>query len=181
MMHTRHCFARLVAVSFVVAATGVYAADERVTYFLGEVRMSTPAGRLVATTLSLVRRAVTPDENRIVEVVASLDATKPTKEFTTVFAVQGSRFVMTDAEGTFTGAGEFKGAPWEWSGWSYEVEFTGATQGKLKGEDVLNADGLTARKSFMTPDGVVRAQFVEELKPITKAAYDILHSRLLPK
>ncbi|MEP7083461.1 MAG: hypothetical protein ABI854_01895 [Betaproteobacteria bacterium] len=180
-MNTRYFVAGLVAVSFVAAASRVYAADERVTYFLGEVRMSTPAGRLVATTLSLVRRALTPDENRMVEVVASIDSTKPTKEFTTVFEVQGSRFVMKDAEGAFTGAGELKGAPWEWTGWSYEVEFTGATPGKLKGDDVLNGDGLTARKSFMTPDGVVRAQFVEELKPISKAAYDILHSRLLPK
>lgn len=174
--------AGLITVSLGAASvSSVYAADERVAYYLGEVRMSTPAGRLVASTLSLVRRTATPDENKIVEVVASVDPSKPTKEFTTVFEVQGSRFVMKDAEGTFTGAGELKGEPWEWTGWRYEVEFTGATQGKLKGEDVLNADGLTARKSFMTPDGVVRAQFIEELKPISKSAYDILHARLLPK
>ena len=35
-------------------------------------------------------------------------------------------------------------------------------------------------KSFATADGEVRVLFAEDLKPISKAMYDVLHSRLRP-
>lgn len=32
----------------------------------------------------------------------------------------------------------------------------------------------------MLPDGVARAQFAEELNPISKAVYDILRAKVMP-
>ena len=49
----------------------------------------------------------------------------------------------------------------------------------MKGDDMLSASGLTVKKSFATPDGIVRVLFDEELKPISKAAYDILRGKLI--
>ena len=157
------------------------AGQVQVAYFLGEVRMSSPSGQAIGNSLSLVKRTLNPDESRIIELVVSIDPGKPTKEFTTIFEVQGARFVMKDTEGTFTGEGGLIGKAWEWSGWNYEVEFTGARKGRLKGEDFLGPEGLTVKKSFATADGVVRMLFIEDLKPISKATYDILRAKVLPE
>jgi hypothetical protein len=73
----------------------------------------------------------------------------------------------------------FAGKPWEWTGWTYEVEFTGARKGRMKGDDLLSPSGLSVRKSFAAPDGTVRVLFDEDLKPISKAAYEILRGKLL--
>jgi hypothetical protein len=152
---------------------------EQVSYLFGEVRMSSPAGQPIGTSLSLVRRTLKPSENRIVEVVAAIEAGKPVREFTTVFDITGSKFVLKDDEGTFAGTGVLAGKPWEWTGWTYEVEFTGARKGRMKGDDALGPSGLSVRKSFATPDGTVRMLFDEDLKPISKTAYEILRGKLL--
>ena len=180
-MMRRAAWVFLLGIALASTAPLVVAAEDQTAYFLGEVRISAPNGQVVGNSLSLVKRTLKPVENRIIEVVASIDLSKPAKEFTTVFEVDGSRFVMKDAEGTFTGSGELTGTAWQWTGWKYEVEFTGGpARGRLKGEDVLGAGGLTAKKWFMSPDGVVRAQFAEELSPVSRAVYDILHTKLMP-
>ncbi|MEO7761780.1 MAG: hypothetical protein ABIS68_07700 [Casimicrobiaceae bacterium] len=151
------------------------------SYLFGEVRTLTPDNRLLTTTLSLVRRVLKPSENRIVEIVETIEAGKPVREFTTVFEIAGAKFTIKDQEGTFSGHGELVGKPWEWTGWNYEVEMLGPRKGRLKGEDVLGPTGLSVRKSFITPDGTTRALFTEELRPIGKAAYDILRGKLVPE
>lgn len=155
------------------------ASAELTEYYLGEVKTLSPAGQPMATSLSLARRTLKPAENRIVEVVATIEAGKPAREYTTVFQVDGTRFALKDDEGTFAGTGELSGEPWRWTGWRYEVDFTGARKGTMKGEDVLAAGGISVRKSFATPDGTVRVRFTEELKPISAAAYQILRAKLV--
>lgn len=157
----------------------VPATGEETQYYLGEVTTQTPAGQMIATSLSLARRTLKPSENRIVEVVATIEAGKPVREFTTVFDVDGSSFVLKDDEGTFAGKGELSGEPWRWSGWRYAVDFTGARKGTMTGEDVLSTAGISVRKAFASPDGTVRVRFVEELKPISAAAYRILRAKLV--
>jgi hypothetical protein len=61
--------------------------------------MTTPAGQQIGTSLSLVRRTLKPADNRIVEVVATIEAGKPAREFTTIFEVTGSKFAIRDDEG----------------------------------------------------------------------------------
>jgi hypothetical protein len=151
-----------------ILARTVAAAQEQVAYFLGEVRTTSPVGQPFGNSPSLVKCTLMPDEGKIVEIVANIDPAKPTRQFTMVFELTGSRFVMKDAEGTFTGEGDLTGVAWDWTGWKYEVEFTGARKGRMKGGDALGADGLTVKKSFAIPDGVVRMLFAEVLKPVSK-------------
>ena len=152
---------------------------EQTSYLLGEVKTLSPAGQVLSTSLSLVRRAQRPADNRIVEVVATVESGKPVREFTTTFTVDGAQFTMRDDEGTFNGSGRLIGEPWAWTGWSYEVELTGARKGRIKGEDQLDARGLSAKKSFATPEGTVRVVFEEQLRPIGKATYEILREKLV--
>ncbi|CAN5591590.1 hypothetical protein BH10ACI3_BH10ACI3_04770 [soil metagenome] len=164
-----------------VSAQGVAAPPERTSYLLGEVTMSSPTGQPYGSTLSLVKRTQKPAENKIVEVVANIDPKGPTKDYTTVFDIKGSNFTVKDDEGTFSGSGELKGKPWEWSGWKYTVTLVGERKGILKAEDSLTAAGLTVAKTFSSPDGTPRVLFTEDLKPITREMYEILHAKLFPK
>jgi len=153
---------------------------EQSSCFLGEVKTLSPSGQLLSTSLSLVRRVLRPAENRIVEIVETIEPGKPVRELTTTFTVDGSAFTMRDDDATFTGSGRLVGEAWAWTGWSYDVEMTGPRKGRVRGEDALDARGLTARKSFATPDGTVRVLFEETLQPVGKATYDILRAKLLP-
>ena len=155
--------------------------QEQLTYFLGEVKMSSPAGQPYGSSISLVRRALKPAENKIVEQVLSLDPKQPPQEYTTVFDIKGSKFTVKDEEGSFAGEGELMGKAWEWTGWKYNVSMLGQRKGSLKAEDTLNRDGLVVKKSFYTPDGQLRVLFSEDLKPISKEMYEILRAKLLQK
>jgi len=163
------------------SAQNLPAAQEQVTYFLGEVKMSSPTGQPFGSSISLVKRTLKPAENKIVELVASIDPKEPTKEYTTIFDIKGSKFTVKDEEGTFAGEGELIGKAWEWTGWKYSVNLLGQRKGLLKAEDTLTTGNLTVKKSFCSPDGQVRVVFAEDLKPISREMYELLHAKLLPK
>jgi hypothetical protein len=165
----------------VSAQTAPPAPPEQVAYFLGEVKMSSPTGQPYGSSVSLIKRTMTPAENKIVELVLSIDAKNPPAEYTTVFGVKDGKFTIKDEEKTMAGEGEFTGKPWNWTGWKYEVNMLGARKGMLKGDDTLSDTGLMVKKSFYTPDGQLRVNITEDLKPISKEMYDLLHTKLAVK
>ena len=154
---------------------------EKVSYFLGEVKMSSPTGQAYGSSISLVKRTLKPSENKIVELVASIDPKDPTKEYTTVFDIKAAKFTVKDDEGTFAGDGELIGKAWEWTGWKYSVNLLGQRKGILNAEDSLVNGVLTVTKSYANPDGRVLVVFAETLNPISREMYDLLHAKLLPK
>lgn len=154
---------------------------EQVTYFLGEVKISSPTGQPYGSTVSLIKRTLTPAENKIVELVLSIEAKGAPLEFTTVFTVKDSKFTVKDEEKTFEGEGELIGKPWNWTGWKYQVNILGPRNGVVKAEDILTETGLTVKKAFYNPDGQLRVNFSEDLKPISKEMYDLLHAKLAVK
>src|SRR5215472_1031222 len=85
------------------------APPEQIAYYLGEVKMSSASGQPFGSSITLAKRTLKPAENKIVELVLSLDSKQPAREFTTVFNVTGSKFTVKDEEGTFAGEGEFLG------------------------------------------------------------------------
>jgi hypothetical protein len=164
-----------------VSAQTAPAPPEQVTYFLGEVKVSSPTGQPFGSSVSLIKRTLTPAENKIVELVLSIDAKNPPAEYTTVFGVKDGKFTIKDEEKTMEGEGEFTGKPWNWTGWKYQVNMLGARKGVLKGDDTLTDTGLMVKKSFYTPDGQLRVNFTEDLKPVSKEMYDVLHAKLMAK
>ncbi|MEO6392532.1 MAG: hypothetical protein ABIP75_11815 [Pyrinomonadaceae bacterium] len=141
--------------------------------------MSSPAGQPYGSSVSLVKRTLMPAESKIIELVASIDARGPVKEYTTIFEIKGAAFTVKDQEGTFAGSGELIGAAWDWSGWKYNVNMLGDNKGTLTAEDTFANGTLMVKKSFSGPDGKMRVLFSEELKPISKAMYELLHAKLL--
>ena len=170
----------LIGLAFNSFAQSNTASEEKVMYFLGEVKMSSPTGQPFGSGVSLVKRTLAPAENRITELLLSIDSRRPTQEHTTIFDIKGSKFTLKE-EGAFAGEGELIGKAWEWTGWKYTVSMTGENKGVLKGEDSLTVDGVTSKKTFFSPDGQARIVFAEELKPISREMYELLHAKLLPK
>lgn len=156
-------------------------ASDPSNYYLGEVKMSSPTGQPYGSTLSLVKRTMLPAENKIVEVVTSIDLKGPTQEYTTVIAVTNSKFTVKDNEGTFNGTGELIGTPWQWNSWKYSVNMLRDRKGMLTAEDTLVNGAIVVKKSFYSPDKQLRVVFTEDLKPISREMYDILHAKLLVK
>ncbi len=109
----------------IVSAQTMSNAQEQVTYFLGEVKMSSPTRQFYGSSVSLVKRTLKPAENKIVEQVMSLDAKQTPQEYTTVFTVKDSKLTVKDEEGTFEGEGELIGKAWKWTGWKYNVNLIG--------------------------------------------------------
>ncbi len=154
---------------------------EQTAYYLGEVKMNSASGQPYGSSISLAKRTLKPAENKIVELVLSLDSKQPAREYTTVFNVTGSKFTVKDEEGTFAGEGEFLGKAWEWEGLKFSVNMLGERKGTLKAEDTFIGGRLVAKKSFYSPDGQLRVIFSEDLQPISKEMYEILHTKLLQK
>lgn len=175
----------LLTISITVAAQTAPAPGpappEQVAYFLGEVKMSGPTGQPYGSSVSLVKRTVMPAENKIVEIVLSLDAKGMAQEYTTVLAVKDTKFTLKDEEKTFEGEGEYTGKPWAWTGWKYQVNLIGERKGVLKAEDVLTETGIQVKKAYYSPDSQLRVNFSEDLKPISKEMYDLLHTKLAAK
>ena len=171
----------LIGLAFNSYAQSNTASEEKVTYFLGEVKMSSPTGQAYGSGISLVKRTLAPAENKITELVLSVDSRRPTQEHMTVFDVKGSKFTVKEEGGGFAGEGELTGKAWEWTGWKYTVNLTGESKGVLKGEDSLTVGGVTTKKTLFSLDGQTRVMFAEDLKPISREMYELLHAKLLPK
>lgn len=148
------------------------------TYFLGESKMTTPEGKPVRTSLSLIKRVVNPAENRIEEHVLSIGETE-TKAFVAVFEVKGKTFTMTEKSKSFTGEGELIGEAWKWKEWKSTAKLAGGT-GTVTSEDKLTEKGLVAKKTFAGPDGKVVVRFEESLNTIGPKTYEILYAKLAP-
>lgn len=173
----------ILTLSFFTAVYGQEgkSASDQTNFYLGEVRMSSPTGQPYGVSLSLVKRTMVPAENKIIEVVMSIDPKDPPREYTTVIAVKDSKFTVKDDEGTFEGNGQLVGTPWRWKSWSYSVNMLGERKGTLSAEDTLVNNGIIVKKSFYGPDKKLRVVFAEDLKPISKEVYDILRAKLVGK
>ena len=148
------------------------------SYYLGESKMTTPDGKLIRTSLSLVKRVVNPKESRIEEHVLSVTE-KDSKAFVVTLAVKGSRFTVSEKSAAFTGEGELFGEPWKWKEWKSVTKLAGGA-GTVTSEDKLTDRGLSAKKRFAGADGKEALLFEESLVPITQKTYEVLFARLAP-
>lgn len=166
----------------VVAACGLAGADEpavETRYYLGESKMTTPDGKLVRTSVSLVKRVVSQKDGRIEEHVLSVGE-KESKAFVVVLEVTGSKFAVSERSKAFTGEGELTGEAWKWTGWRSVTKLAGGA-GTVTSEDKLTDRGLAARKTFAGADGKVALRFEDDLAPIGQKTYEVLYARLAPK
>ena len=97
------------------------------SYFAGEVRLTTAAGKELPARTYLLSRSVEEQAGRIVE-RAVTDAVTAVHDTTMVQQVTDDQFTVTytDDMGVLVGAGRFtEGAPWSWTKWEWSVAYDG--------------------------------------------------------
>src|SRR5437764_702339 len=67
----------------------------QVDYFLGESKVTTPTGKHLGTTVSLVKRDTQPAEGKVYEHVCVLDPKKAPKQFVVILEVKGAKFTLS--------------------------------------------------------------------------------------
>jgi hypothetical protein len=162
-------------------ALAAHAADKpapETSYYLGESKMCTPDGKVIRTSLSLVKRVVSPAEGRIEEHVLSIGE-KEARAFVVIMDVKGAKFTMSERSDAFTGEGELVGDAWKWREWKSTSKLAGGA-GTVTSEDKLTDRGLSARKTFAGPDGKTTLVFEESLAPVGQKTYEILYAKLAP-
>jgi len=174
----------MIAAAALVGIAGATArADEKlaptVDYFVGESKTTSPDGKPIRTTLSLVKRVVTPADNRIEEEVLSVTANGPARLFVTILEVNGNKYTVTEKSKAFEGEGELIGEPWKWKEWKSVTKLPGGA-GTVTSEDKLTDRGMSAKKTFAGADGTIIFKFEDSLTRISPATYDILHAKLAP-
>ena len=148
------------------------------SYYLGESKMTTPDGKLIRTSLSLVKRVVNKKESRIEEHVLSVGE-KESRAFVVTMDVKDSKFTVSEKSGSFTGAGELTGEAWRWTEWK-SVTKLAVGVGTVTSEDKLTERGVSAKKTFTGADGKVAFRLDEALAPISPKTYEVLYMRLAP-
>jgi hypothetical protein len=151
----------------------------QVDYFLGESRMTTPTGKHIRTTLSLVKRIVSEADGRIEEHVLSIDEKNAARPFIVVMQVKDSKFTVTERSKSFTGEGELIGEAWKWKAWKSVTKLSSGA-GTVKSEDKLTERGMSGKKVYAGADGEVRVLFEDSLDRISARTYEILYAKLAP-
>lgn len=153
--------------------------SEKINYYLGESKMTSPEGIYYGSSISLVKRTVSPDNNQITEDVISIDK-KDVREYVTVFNVKKNDFTVSDNQKTFSGQGTFSGNSWNWDGWTYSAEMANSG-GLVKGTDKIINDEIIVDKEYYQTKDKLTLKFKEVLKPISKEAFNILYTNLVTK
>lgn len=157
------------------------AETEKTNYYIGESKMTSPEGTPYGSSISLIKRTISPDKNQITEDVISIDKRSNPREFITVFSIgKNNQFNISDNEKTFSGKGSLSGKEWNWDGWTYQVDMANS-KGSLKGDDKFINGELVVSKEYYAPDGKLSVKFSENFKPVSKEFFDILYTNLFPK
>ncbi len=148
-------------------------------FLIGEVKTTSPDGKWLSSSVSLIKRTAIPLESRIE--IRSLDLQKDTSvtERTTLMNVTGSNYVVTDKEGSYSGTGAWIGEPWRWTNWRYQVTFP-KEHGGLEGEDHLDAHTLKMRKRYFDNKGKTVSRVSADFTMISEKAYELLAAKIDP-
>ncbi len=123
------------------------------------------------TARTIVRRALEPGTNQIIEDVSHDDGgAHGAKSFHVVMTVDGDHFTMAETGGAFTGTGTLAGDPWHWTSWSSSSKITN-TNITVESDDELTPEGMTATKQIKQ-DGKVLATTTDRLKRLDCTHWD---------
>lgn len=152
----------------------------RASYYLGEAKVFSPAGRPLGNLVTLVKRETFPSESKIVETVLTISSNprEPSREHVAVSVVEGATYKSRERGGAFAGNGDLTGKPWEWTSWTSTERTQTAV---VRSETKLTERGLTVNKELVGLDGGVRARYSESHASIDGGTYELFRDKLFPK
>jgi len=148
---------------------------ESTTYYLGTSQASgadgTPFG---PPQPALVERIVKPAHKTIIETVL-VDSRMLTTTLT-----QSQRphvFEAIDEIASFTGTLTYEGPMWAFTRWHYDIILADG-KGRIEGFAEIKLDRLHIEKFFVGPGGERQVRIVEDLKKITRSAFEAKRTEL---
>jgi hypothetical protein len=168
------------AVTVLVPAWALAAAPEK-WYYLGEVKLSSSAGKSMGSQVILVEKIHDRDNATIVERAVVVHPDGKAEERTMRLAVKDDNtFTLADDSRAVEGGGTLFGPAW---GWTYfKATFKTRNGIRIEDENFMAGDSVgTARKKVIGPDNKVIMYMDMSLKSITPKTFEILRAGLIKK
>ena len=150
------------------------------TYFLGEAKLCSEAGKPMGSQVLLVEKTQDADHGLIIEGAIVVKADGSAEQHTMNMTVSGNSFTLKDTANTTTGTGVLFGPTWQWTYW--KGSFRSSDGVRIEDENFLADPGVgVARKKIIGPDGKVIMYMDVTMKAITPKTFEILSAALLKR
>src|SRR5262249_38167954 len=151
-----------------------HAASPEKFYYLGEVKLSSAAGKPMGSQVILVEKIHDPDKATIVERAITVSPDGKAEEYAMRMVVkEDNTFTLSDEARTVEGSGKLFGPAWKWT--YFKGTFKARNGVQIDDENFMADDSVgTARKKVTGPDGKVLMYMDMSLKSITPATFAVL-------
>lgn len=175
----RTTFAFVVSVLIPVAT---FAAPPEKFHYLGEIKLSGPAGKALGSQVILVKKTLDRDKATYTEEAIVIKADGTVEQYSVPMIVKDDNtFTINDEAKGITGEGKLFGSAWKWTYFkaTFKVKNNGIT---VDDENFMADDSVgSARKKISGPDGRVLFYMDMSLKAITPQTFEILKIGLSKK
>ncbi|MBV9467737.1 MAG: hypothetical protein JO316_10405 [Abitibacteriaceae bacterium] len=172
--------AGLAVLCLVLFARAAGATPVEKMYYVGEAKLSSPAGQSFGSQAFLLEKTHDPDHRLIVERAIVVKPDGAVDEFTMNLQVQGDAFTIKDTKATVQGTGTLFGPAWHWTYFKAIYKSTNGAQ--IEDENYMtDPEVLVARKKISGPDAKVLMYMDITLKATTPKTFELLASALLKK
>ncbi len=172
------------AVSLLVLAlvpTLAPAAPPEKSYYAGEIKLSSPAGKPMGSQVIILEKTQDKDNALIIERAVLVQQDGKVEEFTVRLSIKDDNtFTLVDDAKMSQGQGTLFGPAWKWT----YLKGTFKTKNGLTIEDENffgDDSAVFARKKLITPDNQVFMYMDMGLKSITPKTFELLRTALLKK
>jgi hypothetical protein len=150
-------------------------------YYVGEVKLSSPAGKSMGSQVILLEKIHDRDNSTMIERAIVVEADGKAAERTMRMAVkENNTFLLTDDAKTVEGEGTLFGPAWKWT--YFKGTFKTKNGINIDDENFMSDDSaVTARKKVTLPDGRVVMYMDMTLKGITPKTFEILKNAIMKK
>jgi hypothetical protein len=168
------------SVLVLMPAWALAAAPEKF-YYLGEVKLSSAAGKSMGSQVILLEKTHDRDNAAIVERAVVVQADGKVEDRTMRITVKDDNtFTLTDDAKTIDGSGTLFGPAWRWT--YFKGTFKANNGVQIEDENFMADDSvISARKKVMAPDGKVIMYMDMSLKSVTPMTFEILKAGLMKK
>jgi hypothetical protein len=150
-------------------------------HYLGEVKLSSAAGKPIGSQVILVEKTLDRDQALIVERAVVVHPDGKVEEFTVRLAVkEDNTFTVVDDTKALEGGGRLFGPAWKWT--YFKATFKARNGVRIEDENFTADESVgTARKKVIGPDDQVLMYMDMSLKGITPKTFEVLRAGLMKR
>jgi hypothetical protein len=170
----------LIVLATILMCGKICSAAAEKTWFLGEARLSSEAGKSLGSQVLLVEKTQDPEKNLIIERAIVVNPDGTAEQHTMSMTVTRDSFTLKDDANTTSGSGKLFGPAWQWTYW--KGSFHSSNGVRIEDENFLSDPSVgVARKKVIGPNGKVMMYMDVTMKQITPQTFEVLAAALLKK